>query len=264
LAYVRQFDYRAVRHPDIESLFCQQDTRKRIAGYMGQDTVRTDELQQSAKKVGQLYPILTDRDGRVIDGEHRLHVNKNWHCITLDHIKTEKQWLVARIVSNNVRRTVPHREKRLLLQQLADVLLAEGVSPGRIAYKIADETGMSYRWVTKYLPMQFKDERQSARARAAARHAAPGVRALLNPPKKQGSVVVKAYTNAEFVALTIDKRFYEDFERHSVALGVVAETSILKALEEYNEKMKRALRLANNGKLDEAASVKQSVSLSQT
>lgn len=223
----------------------------------------TDELTKSAKKVGQLYPVLTDHYGRIVDGEHRLTADRQWRRVTLDHIKTEKQWLVARLVSNNVRHTVPHREKRLLLKQLAAVLLAEGVPLGRIAYKIAEETGMSYRWVTKYLPVEYKDERQSARARAAARHAAPGLSEFLKPPRKQGCVVVKTYTNAEFVALTIEKHFYKEFEKNSVALGLPAETSILKALEDYNEKMKRVLQLTNEGQSNEETHVTHPVSSSQ-
>lgn len=210
-----------------------------------------EELKTSSEKIGQLYPVLFDCYGKIVDGEHRLEVNKEWRRIILGHIKTERDRLVARIISNNVRRVVPQREKRLLLKRLGEILLEEGMQPGGIAYKIAEETGMSYRWVMKYLPADFKDELQSERASAAARHATTFLDEFLKPPKKKGSIVVKSYSNADFVSLTVEKSFYEEFERNSLAIDVFTETSILKALEDYNEKMKRALRLKNGDKLNE-------------
>jgi hypothetical protein len=215
----------------------------------GVETLGTDELKKSSGRIGQLYPVLVDYYGRIVDGEHRIEADKAWYRKTLGHIKTEKDWLVARIISNNVRRTVPQREKRLLLKRLGEVLLDEGTPRGRIAYRIAEETGMSYRWVMKYLPTEFKDERQSARASAAARCAATALDDFLRPPRKKGSVILKSYANADFVSLTIEKRFYEEFEGNSMALGFSAEASLLKALEDYNDKMKRALQLKTGGRL---------------
>lgn len=207
----------------------------------------SEDLKVSSDKIGQLYPILVDHYGHIVDGEHRFQADRTWRRITLSHIKTERDRLVARIVANNVRREVPLTEKARLLQQLGQLLLDEGAPRGRIARTIADVTGMSYRWVTKYLPLAFKDELQSeraSRAGAGARRAAVTVlEDCLKPPKRQGSVVVKRYVNADFVSLTVEKRFYDDFEGHSLALGVPIETSFLRALEDYSEKMKRALRL---------------------
>jgi len=35
---------------------------------------------------------------------------------------------------------------------VGEIYLKDGVEPGKIAYKIAEKTGMSHRWVVKYLP----------------------------------------------------------------------------------------------------------------
>jgi hypothetical protein len=63
---------------------------------------------------------------------------------------------------------------------------------------------------------------------------------LLSTPRER-SVVVKTYTNVNFVNLTPDKRIYENFERLAELLGVKAETIIgnamiliLKELEKMN------------------------------
>ena len=122
------------------------------------------ELKSSAERIGQLYPIPVDYHGNIIDGEHRFGVDENWRRVRLDHIRTEKDKLIARIVSNTVRRSVPSKEKTELLERLGEIYLNEGVKPGKISHKIMEETGMSYRWVMKYLPGRFKDDAQSERA----------------------------------------------------------------------------------------------------
>jgi hypothetical protein len=119
------------------------------------------KLKSSSKRIGQLYPVLVDYHGNIIDGEHRYSVDEGWRTMKLEHIRTEKDRLIARIISNACRRHIPAKEKTAMLERLGEIYLGEGVEPGKIAYKIAEETGMSYRWVTKYLPDSFKDRLQS-------------------------------------------------------------------------------------------------------
>src|SRR4030042_2922594 len=95
-------------------------------------------LISSAKKIGCLYPILLDNNGNIIDGEHRFQENRNWRKVRLPHIKTERDRLIVRIVANNVRRSVPSIEKNRLLNQLGQILMAEGVEPGQITSVIAE------------------------------------------------------------------------------------------------------------------------------
>ena len=95
-------------------------------------------------------------------------------------------------------------EKTEMLERLGEIYLSEGVKPKGIAQKIMEKTGMSYRWVMKYLPDKFKGALQSERASAAARRAAgkdPKRRVisidLEEPPK--GVVSIKTYGNTNFV-----------------------------------------------------------------
>jgi hypothetical protein len=209
----------------------------------------SQELKSSSKRVGQLYPILVDYHGNIIDGEHRFEVDEKWRRLRLEHIRTEKDLLIARIVSNTVRRSVPHKEKTELLGRLGQIYLSAGVEPGRIAHKIADETGMSYTWVIKYLPDRFKDSAQSERRTGSVTQRVTIILdELLRPPKAEGALKIINYTNTDFVSLILEKGFYKKFERKSLELGMPTELSALKALEDYHEKMERAIATKNINK----------------
>jgi len=206
----------------------------------------SQQLKSSLEKIGQLYPILVDYYGNIIDGEHRFGVDEKWKRLRLKHIRTEKDLLIARIVSNTVRRSVPHKEKTELLERLGEIYRSAGVTRGRIAHKIADELGMSYTWVMKYLPHRFKDSVQSERRTGSVTRCITGILdELLRRPKMEGALKIVNYTNTDFVSLILEKGFYEEFERNSLELGIPAELSALKALEDYEEKMKRAIAITN-------------------
>jgi len=55
------------------------------------------------------------------------------------------------------RRDVSGGEKNGMLGKLGEIYLSEGLKLGRIAYEIAEETGMSYQWVMQYLPDKLKE-----------------------------------------------------------------------------------------------------------
>ena len=225
---------------------------------MGEEDITT-YLKVSSERAGRLYPVLVDKHGNVIDGLHRLAADEKWPKVTVEGVETEEQRLIARLVSNVCRRNVPAKEKREMLGRLGEIYLSEGVKPGEIAQKIAEETGMSHRWVVKYLPDKFKDSLQSERRTSSVARRATGedpkrreepkeIVELLTPPQRKGALEIKKYANTHFVSLILEKSFYEEFERDSLELGVSTENSALKALEEYHEKIKRALALKNKNK----------------
>ena len=186
------------------------------------------ELKCSSERIGQLYPILVDYHGNIIDGEHRFSVDEKWRKVRLEHIKTEKDRLIARIISNTVRRSVPSKEKTELLERLGEIYLNEGVKPGKISHKIMEETGMSYRWVMKYLPYRFKDDAQSERASSVAHRAAGENPEFEEPPK--GTVMIKVYTNANFVNVMLEKKFYRQLEEKAKKLETTPDKLIYNAL----------------------------------
>jgi hypothetical protein len=186
-------------------------------------------LKLSSERIGQLYPILVDYYGNIIDGEHRFRADQNWRKVRLENIKTEEYRLIARIISNSLRRTVSRLEKRDLLNRLGEIYLSEGIENGRIAYEIAEKTGMSYQWVMKYLPDKFKDRLQSERARLSQ----PAIRRrattkLLEP---QGEVLtIRTYTNTEFVNLVVKKTLYQKLEEKAKKLETTPIKLIYNAL----------------------------------
>lgn len=109
------------------------------------------DLSKSKTKVGALVPILQDAHGNIIDGFHRTKIDPKWPAIKLENIKDRLHLTIARLVANIARREMTSEEKTLLLTEIAE---ATDWSPA----DIANATGMSYRWVTKYLPEQYKAE----------------------------------------------------------------------------------------------------------
>lgn len=213
-------------------------------------------LKHSSERVGRLYPVLLDKEGNIIDGQHRLAADADWPAIRLDHIGSEKERLLARLVSNVCRRTVSASEKRETLERLGRIYIEEGEKPRKLPGRIAEETGMSYRWVMKYLPQHLKTRaglggpsiglRNLYKCKGKGNISKVAHRATLDPAtllstSQERVVVVKTYTNANFVNLTLDKRVYEKFERLADLLGVKAEMLIgnamiliLKELEKMN------------------------------
>ena len=83
----------------------------------------------------------------------------------LEHIKKDEDRLVARIISNNFRRRAPRKGKEKMLGSQGQIFLIEGIEPRKIAYRIAEETGMGYQRVTKYLPERCRDASMRALCR---------------------------------------------------------------------------------------------------
>jgi len=116
------------------------------------------DLAKSRRSVGPLYPILLDAHGRIIDGLHRREADANWPSVTLKHIKTERERLIARIVANTCRRDVSLEERGAQIQELAKLLAQEGVKRGQMVSKIAELTGLTDRYIRMLLPEEFKRE----------------------------------------------------------------------------------------------------------
>jgi hypothetical protein len=191
------------------------------------------ELRASSKRVGRLYPILLDRHGNIIDGLHRFEADENWPKIVLENIGTVKEKLIARLIGNVCRRHVSAEEKNALLGRLGEVYFNEGVEPGKIAYEIAEGTGMSYRWVMNYLPDKYKarpglggpskalslyKSKEKTQKSKGSRYAILENELLLSNPQ-QKILTIKNYTNTKFVNIVLEKRFYTKVEKIAEKLG---------------------------------------------
>jgi hypothetical protein len=216
------------------------------------------ELKASSKRVGRLYPILLDRHGNIIDGLHRFEADENWPKIVLENIGTAKEKLMARLISNVCRRHVSAEEKSEILERLGEIYFNEGIEPGKIAYKIAEETGMSYRWVMNYLPDKLKarpglggsskalgfDKSKEKTQKSKVAHYATlrDELSLVNPQRKILSV--KNYTNTKFVNIILEKRFYTKVEKIAEILGtkpdIIINNTLLLTLKKLEDMAKSA------------------------
>lgn len=221
------------------------------------------EIKDSASKIGQLYPILLDAHGNIIDGHHRIEANKNWMKIKLENVRTEEDILLCKLISNMCRRNISPQEKGQLLEKLGNLYLNQGHE--KIAQKIAEKTGMSYRWVMKYIPDYMKARpgsggpsishnlhlNQSSNSeefseKSVARHATDlekSASLLLSRRPQKRVAEVKRFSNTGFVQILIDKEFYSNFETLSRNLGISSITLInnafffvVKELEELSRK----------------------------
>jgi len=186
------------------------------------------ELKDSSKRIGQLYPILVDCYGNIIDGEHRLKADKDWRAVKLENIKTERDLIIARLACNTIRRTVSRKEKSELLGKLAETYLSEGKAIGKITYEVAHQTGMSYRWVAKYLPTRFKDQIQSnKRKKSVARHATNGI-TLIDPPKDL--LKLSLYSNTDFANFLMKKSLFTKLREKAKKLDTTPTTLLYTAI----------------------------------
>ncbi|MEM1538946.1 MAG: hypothetical protein QXW82_03800 [Candidatus Bathyarchaeia archaeon] len=196
------------------------------------------ELKTSSKRVGKLYPVLLDKHGNVIDGLHRLEADSNWPKIRLDYIESEEERLIARLVANICRRSISAEEKRKMLRELGELYVKAGVRRGTmLANKISERTGMSYRWVMKYLPDDLKERPgvggPSSRftleklrdCNPVAQRATFPLDFLLLKSKKR-VLTVKKYANVNFVQVMLDKRFFINIEKVAEGLGTTPEAII--------------------------------------
>ena len=117
---------------------------------------------KKSEKIGQLYPVLVDAKGNVIDGHHRLEADPNWRKEKIPEIDTEEKLLVARCVSNWHRRQVSREEKADWINGLAELYKKQGLKigkthqPNEIVRKICEVTGLSQPTVNNYLIDSFK------------------------------------------------------------------------------------------------------------
>jgi hypothetical protein len=201
-----------------------------------------EDLKSSIDKIGRLYPILEDFYGNVIDGQHRLEADEKWPKMRLNSVRTEKDRILARLISNVCRRTVQAKEKRIMLSELGEILLEEGMQPGEISKAIVELTGMSYRWVMKYLPEKFKDYYQSERASLAARHAAQ--REWLKPLKPGDKLVeVTKYVNTKFALYMVNLCFHKKIERTAQLLNTTPDIFIQSVIEEKIKEIQSFYRM---------------------
>lgn len=113
-------------------------------------------LQKSKKAVSELYPVIKDAHGNVIDGFHRLDADPNWKTETIATITTPLQLALARIVANTHRRSINKEERKLQLVAVAEELVKEGLAREQVIPAMAELTTFSEDYLRRMLPDEYK------------------------------------------------------------------------------------------------------------
>ena len=121
---------------------------------LGLEEPKADEeapysLATSDEGIGELYPVLKDAYGNIIDGFHRLRKNPNWHAEVKPQIDTPIKLQLAMLIANFNRREMAPEE----ITQHITFLIKAGLKPE----EIAKQTGITDRTVRKYMPQEFKN-----------------------------------------------------------------------------------------------------------
>ena len=87
--------------------------------------IREHDLRTSVSKIGQIYPVLVDSEGRILDGNERSETFENWPKRTLENIRTDEQRLLLEVHLNLARRSDRNYNKGLV-NKLAQFYLDGG------------------------------------------------------------------------------------------------------------------------------------------
>lgn len=126
------------------------------------------DLKKSENKIGQLYPVLVTKDGKIIDGFHRKDADPNWKTLVLPEIDDEEKLLAARLIANFHRRHVEQWEKEEWINGLARIYQKEGLKVSvrvgsaqprnQIIDKIGEVTGLDETTIRDYISSEFKQK----------------------------------------------------------------------------------------------------------
>jgi len=114
------------------------------------------DLAETRRSLDELYPVLLDAHGNLIDGNSRLDAAPSWRTETRENIRTRSQLWLARIISNSCRRVVSREERATQFTELANSLVEEGMPKEDAVSTVAGLTTFSDRYVRELLPDEYK------------------------------------------------------------------------------------------------------------
>ena len=114
----------------------------------GEGKLTLEELKSSESYVGQIFPVLKDQHGNILDGFHRKRINPDWkeeEVVVVDPMQS----LVIRVHANSLRRDVPWSEKHKWIMEARKLLNPQDpMQPSQ--GEVAKALGMSQQWVSKH------------------------------------------------------------------------------------------------------------------
>lgn len=126
----------------------------------GKEVTEEEYTLEESELIGQLYPVLKDKNGNVIDGNLRLKVDPDWKTEVLQHIDSKEKFLAAQAFSNWHRKVLSFDEKRTIVNGLADLYVKQGckvvTTNNEVKRKICTVLKLSSPTVNKFLDEKYK------------------------------------------------------------------------------------------------------------
>jgi hypothetical protein len=132
---------------------------------MSEDLTK-DSLQKSVKIVGELYPVLTNQDGKILDGSHRIESNPK-HYRKIVQTKNRAEEILIRVHAHH-RRQVPQEETKAMLIELAKELEKDGIPKENVTAELYKLVPYSERYVRLLLPEIYKQPEKVEAGRVGA------------------------------------------------------------------------------------------------
>ena len=166
-------------------------------------------------RIIQLYPVLVDQHGKVIDGLHRKTINPKWkrEVITIEPekvevdatnflLKEEAVFYRTRLFANMHRREMTATEKTVVLRHIL-----QHTQPRPTLIQLAKIAEISVPSIYRYVPEECLDPRGLGRPRAQLTN--------ISQPEKLGSIpmptVEEACTNlSRTISIHLDRLLKED------------------------------------------------------
>ncbi len=133
---------------------------------MNEEEISVNSLKKSIEKVGELYPVLENQNGKILDGDHRVQSNPK-HQRKLVQTKNRAEEIMVRLHAHH-RRIVPQEETRALLVELAQEIEKEGFPKERVTAELYDRVPFSPGYVRRLLPEEYKQPEKVQAGKVAA------------------------------------------------------------------------------------------------
>jgi len=142
------------------------------------EEINKESLHKSITLVGELYPILENQDGKILDGNTRAASNPKHHRKTIQ-TKSRTEEILIRVHAHH-RRRISQEETRTILLELAGEFLKSGVVTEKVAQEVVKVVPYSEGYVLELLPSEFKEGRKVEAGKVSAQ---------LTEQKKAGQTV---------------------------------------------------------------------------
>jgi len=123
---------------------------------MSQEDFNQLSLKRSIEKVGQLYPVIVNQDGKILDGNHRSAeiVNPEKKVV-----QTKNRYDELKVRGNaHYRRRVPQEETRQLVVEMANEAVKLGTPKNEVAKRLFEDLPYSEGYILLLLPDDFKEK----------------------------------------------------------------------------------------------------------